>query len=77
MAAGLDSGSILSSNDQASSIPQKTDSVEDKARADWRSGTYGPLTSQEQTDPDSLPPFGENLFSGGFRGMMADGLNSS
>ncbi|MDH2421821.1 polysaccharide biosynthesis/export family protein [Cobetia litoralis] len=77
MAAGLDSGSILSSNDQASSIPQKTDSVEDKARADWRSGTYGPLTSRAQTDPDSLPPFGENLFTGGFRGMMADGLNSS
>ena len=77
MAAGLDSGSILSSNDQASSIPEKTDSVEDKARADWRSGTYGPLTSRAQTDPDSLPPFGENLFTGGFRGMMADGLNSS
>lgn len=77
LAAGLGSDSILSGSDQASSIPEKTDSVDDKARADYRTGTYGPITSESQTDPDSLPPFGENLFSGGFRGMMADGLNSS
>ena len=77
LAAGLGSDSILSGSDQASSIPEKTDSVDDKARADYRTGTYGPITSESQTDPDSLPPFGENLFTGGFRGMMADGLNSS
>lgn len=76
LAAGLGSDSILSSSDQASSIPEKSDSVDDKARADYRTGTYGPITSESQTDPDSLPPFGENLFSGGFRGMVADGLNS-
>lgn len=76
LAAGLGSDSILSSSDQASSIPEQSDSVDDKARADYRTGTYGPITSESQTDPDSLPPFGENLFSGGFRGMVADGLNS-
>lgn len=41
--------------------------VNDTPRADWRSGTVGPVVSAPQ-DPDVLPPFGANLFSGGFRG---------
>jgi len=76
MAVGLDNSSFLGSGEQTSSIPEKTEQVNDSARADWRSGTYGPITSESKTDPDSLPPFGENLFTGGFRGMAADGLNS-
>ncbi|WP_413229730.1 polysaccharide biosynthesis/export family protein [Halomonas sp. SBBP1] len=48
--------------------------VNDTPRADWRSGTVGPVVSAPQ-DPDVLPPFGANLFSGGFRGAMGDGLN--
>lgn len=48
--------------------------VNDTPRADWRSGTYGPV-SQPPQDPDVLPPFGANLFTGGFRGAMGDGLN--
>ncbi|WP_081138297.1 polysaccharide biosynthesis/export family protein [Halomonas sp. BC2] len=49
--------------------------VDDTPRADWRSGTYGPIATPPQ-DPDALPPFGANLFSGGFRGAMGDGLNA-
>ena len=49
--------------------------VDDTPRADWRSGTYGPIATPPQ-DPDALPPFGANLFTGGFRGAMGDGLNA-
>ncbi|MEL7615468.1 polysaccharide biosynthesis/export family protein [Vreelandella titanicae] len=48
--------------------------VNDTPRANWDSGTYGPVSPKVQ-DPDSLPPFGANLFTGGFRGAMGDGLN--
>ena len=50
--------------------------VNDTPRADWRSGTYGPVANQPQHNPDALPPFGANLFTGGFRGAMGDGLNA-
>lgn len=55
---------------------QSREQVDDTPRADWRSGTYGPVATTLQ-DPESLTPFGANLFSGGFRGAMGDGLNAS
>ncbi|UTA78648.1 polysaccharide biosynthesis/export family protein [Halomonas sp. XH26] len=55
---------------------EQQEQVDDTPRADWRSGTYGPISAQPQ-NPDELPPFGANLFSGGFRGAMGDGLNAS
>lgn len=60
--------------DQASQQP--VEQVNDTPRADWRSGTYGPVANQPQQNPDALPPFGANLFTGGFRGAMGDGLNA-
>ncbi|HBS82008.1 polysaccharide biosynthesis/export family protein [Halomonas qinghailakensis] len=54
---------------------QQVEQVNDTPRADWRSGTYGPVSAQPQ-NPDVLPPFGANLFTGGFRGAMGDGLNA-
>tara|TARA_R110000796_G_scaffold76874_1_gene171738 strand:+ start:274 stop:2007 length:1734 start_codon:yes stop_codon:yes gene_type:complete len=48
--------------------------VNDTPRTNWDSGTYGPVSPKVQ-DPDALPPFGANLFTGGFRGAMGDGLN--
>lgn len=52
-----------------------SEEVDDSPRADWRSGTYGPVP-QDRLDEaaDQLPPFGFNLFTGGFRGTLADGL---
>ena len=55
---------------------QPVEQVNDTPRADWRSGTYGPVANQPQQNPDALPPFGANLFTGGFRGAMGDGLNA-
>ncbi|WP_311950782.1 polysaccharide biosynthesis/export family protein [Halomonas piscis] len=50
----------------------------EQPRADWRSGTYGPVSQEKQDELiDSLKPFGANLFEGGFRGAMGDGLNPS
>jgi protein involved in polysaccharide export with SLBB domain len=55
---------------------QQQEQVSDTPRADWRSGTYGPVSTTLQ-DPESLTPFGANLFTGGFRGAMGDGLNAN
>lgn len=46
-------------------------------QTNWRQGTYGPvLPSQAITQADdNIKPFGAELFSGGFRGVRADGLN--
>lgn len=54
---------------------QQQEQVDDTPRADWRSGTYGPVSLPTQS-LDELPPFGANLFTGGFRGAMGDGLNA-
>lgn len=63
---------ILSNEEQRQGSSEQ---IDDTPRADWRSGTYGPV-QREQLDAaaDVLPPFGANLFEGGFRGTMADGL---
>lgn len=60
---------------QGSEASEQQGEVDDTPRADWRSGTYGPV-SMSSPNPDELPPFGANLFSGGFRGAMGDGLNA-
>ena len=57
---------------QQGALPQQE--VDDTPRANWNSGTYGPVAPNVQ-NPDTLPPFGANLFTGGFRGAMGDGLN--
>ena len=56
---------------------QAQQAVNDQPRADWDSSNYGPVDpDQPPVDPNMLPPFGANLFTGGFRGVMADGLNA-
>ncbi|WP_447955864.1 polysaccharide biosynthesis/export family protein [Vreelandella sp. EE7] len=61
---------------QGGQAAQGQQQVEDAPRADWRSGTYGPLPSNQPRNPDLLPPFGFNLFTGGFRGAIGDGMNA-
>lgn len=51
------------------------ESADDQPRADWRSGTYGPVAQDELDEvAETLPPFGINLFQGGFRGAVGEGL---
>ncbi|WP_447529209.1 polysaccharide biosynthesis/export family protein [Vreelandella sp. TE19] len=61
---------------QGGQAAQGQQQVEDAPRADWRSGTYGPLPRNQPRNPDLLPPFGFNLFTGGFRGAIGDGMNA-
>ncbi len=68
------SDTILPSQGSQQGAAQQQDEVNDTPRADWRSGTYGPVTLPLQ-GADTLPPFGASLFTGGFRGAMGDGLN--
>ncbi|MGM0988646.1 MAG: polysaccharide biosynthesis/export family protein [Pseudomonadota bacterium] len=61
-----------------------TEQASQTPRVDWRSANYGPSPQgaeaqqqqqQQGAASDALPPFGANLFEGGFRGTRADGLN--
>ncbi|QFU01738.1 Polysialic acid transport protein KpsD precursor [Halomonas sp. THAF5a] len=70
------SSEILPEQQRAESIP---DEVDASPRANWNNANYGPVNGHEGVQPaeaemDALPPFGANLFEGGFRGTMADGL---
>lgn len=42
-----------------------------------QTGTYGPIAQTKQSNEAVIPPFGVDLFSGGFRGPQASGLNPS
>ncbi|WP_110692002.1 polysaccharide biosynthesis/export family protein [Salinicola halophyticus] len=90
-AQSFGSGSIVPQDQQAQSMTSQVQgsdgqqsqqqqagqqAVDDQPRANWNSSNYGPVDpNSSQVDPNTLPPFGANLFTGGFRGVMADGLN--
>ncbi|MGQ7242619.1 polysaccharide biosynthesis/export family protein [Salinicola sp. V024] len=89
-AQSFGSGSIVPQDQQAQSMTSQVQgsdgqqsqqqagqqAVDDQPRANWNSSNYGPIDpNSSQVDPNTLPPFGANLFTGGFRGVMADGLN--
>jgi len=73
--SGRDNTGILPGSEQAEPIPQTIE--QQQVRADWRSGRYGTVPDQlPQEDEELVPPFGHDLFSGGFSGVRSDGLNS-
>lgn len=60
--------------------PQAT--IDDAPRANWNNANYAAPTTASAPTPtkaagasDTLQPFGGNLFEGGFRAAMAEGLN--
>lgn len=66
--------------DQRAQALQQTQFEEPQVRANWRdSSGYGePTRAEQMVDADGNPiikPFGHELFTGGFRGLRADGLN--
>jgi protein involved in polysaccharide export with SLBB domain len=75
-AIGLDNTGILPGSEQARPVPQTVE--QQQTRADWSSGRYGSVAVQAlpQAEEDLVQPFGHHLFSGGFSGVRADGLNS-
>lgn len=64
--------SAIPADQQAEAIPDKLETTD---RINRRSGTYGPVLST--TNSAEPTPFGAHLFSGGFRGVRADGMNPS
>lgn len=49
---------------------------ETPSNTNWQQGTYGPvMPTKPMLNPADIKPFGSELFSGGFRGIRADGLN--
>lgn len=68
----------------ASQSGGQSSNVDATPRANWDSANYGPVPNPDyglkanppKAEMDELTPFGANLFEGGFRGTMADGLNA-
>src|SRR5699024_1041779 len=66
--------------DEAEQIPA---ALESPSAVDRRIGTYGPVEKKSALDgkqknaldKEDIPPFGADLFTGGFRGPRASGLN--
>lgn len=59
---------------QAQQIPQVQEPI---SRTSWQQGTYGPVPELTEDAIAEIKPFGADLFTGGFRGVRADGLNPS
>lgn len=67
----------LPQGERAQALPPE---LEQPSAVDWRSGTHGPVPGAQPRptgDASQVQPFGANLFTGGFRGARASGLNST
>lgn len=75
--AGLSAAQSLTLPAQILPQQQRAESaVDDTPRANWNNANYAAIPKPTPTDAiDTLPPFGGNLFEGGFRAAMAEGLN--
>ncbi|EAR21667.1 polysaccharide biosynthesis/export family protein [Nitrococcus mobilis] len=62
----------IPSRAQAEQIPA---ALEPPSAVDRRTGTNGPVEQKSTLDEEEIPPFGADLFTGGFRGPRASGLN--
>lgn len=74
-AVGIQAEPKISDQEKAQAIPEE---VDEQVKDQWRNNRYRlPEGSQQSSVPvnDEVQPFGSDLFSGGFRGMRADGLN--
>ncbi|PPL18325.1 capsid assembly protein [Oceanisphaera arctica] len=60
--------------DQAQLISPADQAVTNNS-TNWKSGRYGPVRQSTPLTRAEPPSFGSHLFSGGFRGVRADGLN--
>lgn len=60
---------------RAMQAQQQATMQEPQSNVNWQQGGYGPIPTMEQGIDKDMRPFGSELFSGGFRGTRADGLN--
>ncbi|RFA28025.1 capsid assembly protein [Alkalilimnicola ehrlichii] len=71
---GISDNNEQNRREQAVPVP---DDLESPSAVDRRTGTYGPGPDRDREAGDTIPPFGAHLFTGGFRGTRASGLNPS
>lgn len=66
---------LSKSVDQKSAEQNSKESLRTSSNVNRRTGTYGPVVQSGKDRESAIPPFGVDLFSGGFRGPMGSGLN--
>ena len=72
----IDTGTGGLDESQQATPDANTSAVVDMPNSNWHTGTYGPkLASQSTLNSAAVVPYGAQLFTGGFRGVRADGLN--
>ncbi|MDX1269911.1 MAG: polysaccharide biosynthesis/export family protein, partial [Oceanisphaera sp.] len=71
---GTSAGDLPAEQNSRFNEPSAADAASQNTNANWQNGRYGPVDGQP-TNTSELPSFGSHLFSGGFRGVRADGLN--
>lgn len=75
---------VLGASNRTTDIPLKkapaaglksAQSLGERPNVNRQTGTYGPVADSESSEEIAIPPFGSDLFSGGFRGPQGSGLN--
>ncbi len=69
------SAAVSNAGDIAEQAPQTV--TENTGNSQWRNSQYGSVNNLQKNDSSTLLPFGSQLFSGGFRGVRADGKNAN
>lgn len=74
---GADAGELPAEQQSRFNAPSEADQASTNQSTSWQSGRYGPPQAQpgRALPAQAIPSFGAHLFTGGFRGIRADGLN--
>ncbi|WP_445396803.1 polysaccharide biosynthesis/export family protein [Zobellella sp. An-6] len=74
---GADAGELPAEQQSRFNAPSEADQASTNQSTSWQSGRYGPPQAQpgQALPARAIPSFGAHLFTGGFRGIRADGLN--
>ncbi|MBM7457053.1 protein involved in polysaccharide export with SLBB domain [Oceanisphaera litoralis] len=71
---GASAGALPAEQQSRFSAPSEADAAAQNSNTQWQQNRYGTPGNTQSTATD-YPSFGSHLFSGGFRGVRADGLN--
>ncbi|WP_232818188.1 polysaccharide biosynthesis/export family protein [Zobellella maritima] len=72
---GANAGELPTEQYSRFNAPSEADQASSNSNTHWQNGRYGPLQSQATVN-QTISSFGTHLFTGGFRGVRADGLNA-
>ncbi|MBL1377749.1 polysaccharide biosynthesis/export family protein [Zobellella iuensis] len=74
---GAGAGELPAEQQSRFNAPSEADQASTNQSTNWQSGRYGPPQAKpgQALPAQAIPSFGAHLFTGGFRGIRADGLN--